>query len=116
MKTSRYGDIDLVRTDVRGRRVWSVDMRQLTDLDQTGDETCVVEPGTFGVALTAGDGDNLPIAEIVMRWQGVDVCVVAELTHREGKREVMPEHLQAAQTDPIYRRQLTDWLCSSRPS
>jgi hypothetical protein len=91
-------------------------MRQLTDLDHTHDATRMVEPGTFNVALTAGDDDNLPIAEIVVRWQGVDVHIVAELTGRTNAREVLPEHLEAAQTDPIYRRQLTEWLCSLRPN
>ncbi len=113
MIASRYGNLNVVRTPVTSQRVWSVDMRGLTTAsDQPNDSTQVVPPGTFDLALTAGDGgDNLPIAEILIRWRGIDVSIVAQLTDREQAIEVLPEHLHAAQTDPVYRRQLEEWLC-----
>ncbi len=115
MIASRYGNLNVVRTEVTSQRVWSVDMRGLTTTsDQPNDATQVVPPGTFDLALTTGDGgDNLPIAEILIRWRGIDVSIVAQLTDREQAIEVLPEHLHAAQTDPVYRRQLEEWLCCS---
>lgn len=109
MMATQYGEIDLTRSDIRERPAWSLDLRDLSGGDNR-DETHVCEAGTFTLSVVAHTADEIPIGEIRIVWEGIEVSVVGHPTGRAGVVEVTPEHLQAARDQGTYRAQLLAWM------
>ncbi len=108
MKT-QYGDIDLTRLDIRDRRSWSLDFRDLSGAT-IEDASRVCPAGDFTLSVLATSPDEIPIGEIRILYDGVEVSIVGHPTHRPNVVEITPDHLASAWSDPEYRRTLIAWV------
>ena len=109
--STRYGDLKIDRQDIRDRPALSLDMRSLTNEGppETPDDK-MLPAGTFTLSLFAAEEGDVPVGEIRLMLNGVEVSLVGHLTGREGIVEVTPEHLTAAAADAGYRGTLVAWI------
>ena len=105
----KYGQIDITRSDIRKKKAWSLDMRDVTGGDNF-DESKLCDAGTFLLSVCAFEDWEVPIGEIRIIFRGVEVSVVGHPTDREGVIEITPEHLSAALRDGAYRTSLISWI------
>lgn len=100
----RYGGVRYSTRDVSREVTLSVDLRA-----ETGgpllDETRVVPAGVFRRAL-AEQASGPSIAEVRIWLYGQEMRLVAEYTGRPGLREITPEVVRRAASDPAFREQL----------
>ena len=111
---TRYGQVPIGRVDIRGQRCISIDMRGQTghcaDTGACGyDETKIVEPGTFTLSVFAPAEGELPVGEIRLIHDGVEVSMVGAITDRDVL-EITPDHIAAASADDNYRKTMLIWM------
>lgn len=106
---TNYGEIDLTRVDIRKRESWSLDLRDLFGGDNT-DESAIKPAGTFTLSVAACDPSEVPIGEIRILHNGIEVSIVGHPTGRAGVIELTPEYLLAAYNDSAYRKTLIAWI------
>jgi len=105
------------RRDVSKEPCWSIDLRGLFgmfNLVYIPDETRLCAPGDFREAVFSDDQDEIPIGEIRIIIDGVEMSVVGHLTERPDVVEMTTAHLAAARKDDNYRQVLTHWLMGER--
>lgn len=105
----KYGEINITRTDIRSKKAWSLDMRDVTG--GTGiDDSQLCSAGTFLLSVCAFEDWEVPIGEIRIIFRGVEVSIVGHPTGRQGVIELTPEHLSGAMQDTSYRASLVAWI------
>jgi len=104
--------LDLTRVDIRSRESWTLDLRGEFGGDNP-DESTVQPAGTFTLSVCACEPTEVPIGEILIVHEGVNVSIVGHPTGRPGVVEITPEHLLAARKDSDYHRVLVAWLKGS---
>jgi hypothetical protein len=83
----------------------SVDCRGIPGTDAT----TLIAPGTFAGPVVEPLPGEVPIGEILIRVNGVDLRIVAEETGRDVA-EVSVGMLRAADKDRAYRNSLVQWV------
>ena len=112
-RQTSYGTFPIGRDDIRERPCCTIDLRRETGgwewRDHNGEDIDHPAGHPFQLSVFA-TGDGVPVAEVLMIYDGQEVSIVGHPTGRPGVMEVTPDHLRGAMGDAQYRATLVAYI------